>query len=57
MSIRIAAPGKINLYLNITGRREDGYHTMEMVLATVSLCDEVEIALREKGILFEKPEE
>ncbi len=52
MSIRIAAPGKINLYLNITGRREDGYHTMEMVLATVSLCDEVEIALREKGIRF-----
>ena len=31
------AYAKINLTLNITGRREDGYHTLESVMHTVSL--------------------
>lgn len=35
------APAKINLSLDILGRRADGYHEMRMVMQTVSLCDTV----------------
>lgn len=36
-----AAPAKVNLALDILGRRPDGYHEMRMVMQTVSLCDTV----------------
>lgn len=38
-----SAPCKINLALDILGRREDGYHDMYMVMQTVSLCDSVTV--------------
>ncbi len=38
---RQAAPAKINLALDILGRRPDGYHEMRMVMHAVSLCDAV----------------
>ena len=31
------APAKVNLALDILGRRRDGYHEMRMVMQTVSL--------------------
>lgn len=37
------AYAKINLTLNITGRREDGYHTLDTVMQTVSLYDTVKV--------------
>lgn len=40
-SISLNAYAKINLFLNITGKRPDGYHTLETVMHTISLCDEV----------------
>ena len=39
MVMRIKAYAKINLALDITGRREDGYHLLDMVMHTISLCD------------------
>ncbi len=45
------AHAKLNLMLNISGVREDGYHTVETVMQTVSLADLVEVTLRpKKGI-------
>lgn len=35
------APAKVNLALDILGRRRDGYHEMRMVMQTVSLWDTV----------------
>ena len=35
------AKAKINLYLDVTGKRADGYHLLETVMHTVSLCDTV----------------
>ena len=35
----IICPAKINLFLEITGRREDGYHTLDTLMHTVSLAD------------------
>ena len=37
------AYAKINLSLDVIGRREDGYHNIRTVMQTVSLCDIVEI--------------
>nr|WP_325300028.1 4-(cytidine 5'-diphospho)-2-C-methyl-D-erythritol kinase [uncultured Oscillibacter sp.] len=42
-----AAPAKVNLALDILGRRPDGYHEMRMVMQAVSLCDTV--TLEEAG--------
>lgn len=45
----VDTPAKINLILNITGRREDGYHTLRSVMQTVSLYDRVLVRPTEGG--------
>lgn len=47
--ITLTAYAKLNLYLDITGRRDDGYHLLETVMQSVSLADYVKIALKESG--------
>ena len=39
--IQLKAMGKINLGLDILGKREDGYHDVRMVMQTVYLYDNV----------------
>ena len=39
------APAKLNLTLDILGKRPDGYHELRMVMQTVSLCDDVTVTL------------
>jgi len=39
--MKLYAPAKVNLALDILGRREDGYHDMKMVMQSISLCDTV----------------
>ena len=43
MTIQEYAYAKLNLSLDVTAKREDGYHDMLMVMQTVSLCDELSI--------------
>lgn len=43
VSIHIDAPAKINLHLAVGPMRTDGYHEVETVLQTVSLCDRIEV--------------
>ena len=43
------AYAKLNLSLDVTGRREDGYHDMLMLMQTVSLCDTLRIRFRDDG--------
>lgn len=47
MTERVKAYAKINLHLDIRGIREDGYHDVETVMQTVSLCDTVTVTLRD----------
>ena len=37
--LSLRSPAKLNLMLNITGRREDGYHLLETVFQFIDLCD------------------
>ncbi|MDF3048162.1 MAG: ispE [Candidatus Midichloriaceae bacterium] len=39
----IKAPAKINLFLNIIGKRADGYHLLESLFAPLALHDEITI--------------
>lgn len=41
--LRAPAYAKINVFLDVTGVREDGMHTLATVMQTVSLCDTVEV--------------
>ena len=40
------ANAKINLYLDVVSRREDGYHNLISLMQTVSLCDVVTVEYR-----------
>lgn len=42
-SVTVRAPGKINLYLAVGDRRDDGYHDLTTVFQAVSLVDEVTV--------------
>lgn len=37
--IRVASPAKINLFLHITGRRNDGYHELQSIFQLIDLYD------------------
>ena len=45
--VTVKAYAKINLHLDICGIRNDGYHDVETVMQTVSLCDEVTVSFSE----------
>lgn len=41
--VRLKARAKINLTLDVTGKREDGYHLLETIMQTVALYDGVSL--------------
>ena len=43
-SVRLRAPAKLNLALAVTGERDDGYHELRSVFATLDLADDVFVA-------------
>jgi 4-diphosphocytidyl-2-C-methyl-D-erythritol kinase len=49
MKCTVKAPAKINLSLDVTGKREDGYHLLETVMQTIDLCDIITVDVEEKG--------
>ena len=46
------AYAKINISLDVTARRDDGYHDMAMVMQTVSLCDDVRLGFTDGSRIF-----
>jgi len=48
----VPAPAKVNLFLHVTGRRTDGYHTIESLFALTDLCDTVTLTARDDGAIL-----
>lgn len=44
-SVQLKTYAKINLSLDVTGVREDGYHEVSMVMQAVDLCDELSVTV------------
>ena len=52
MTLEKKSPCKINLLLNILGRRPDGFHEIETVLQPVPLCDDLALTRTASGIML-----
>ena len=50
-ALTVPAPAKVNLFLHVTGRRADGYHTLESLFALVDLADSITLARRDDGAI------
>ncbi|KAF1073028.1 4-(cytidine 5'-diphospho)-2-C-methyl-D-erythritol kinase [Variovorax sp.] len=47
----LPAPAKLNLFLHVTGRRDDGYHLLQSVFMLIDWCDTLHVELRGDGQL------
>ena len=47
----LPAPGKLNLFLHILGRRPDGYHELQTVFRLIDRCDRVGLRVRRDGVI------
>jgi len=48
-SVTINAPAKINLFLEVLNKREDGFHNINSLFQAVSLFDRLEISIKHKS--------
>ena len=53
----LSAPAKINLFLQVTGRRSDGYHELRSLMCCVDVCDTITLNMQAPadGIACEHP--
>ncbi len=45
------APAKLNLFLHVVGRRQDGYHLLQTVFRLIDFSDQLSFGLRADGII------
>jgi len=48
-TLDLPAPTKLNLFLHVTGRRDDGYHTLQTLFRLLDFGDTVHLTLRDDG--------
>ena len=49
-TVKEMAYAKINLFLDVTSRREDGFHNLRTIMHTISLCDELTVCRLSSGV-------
>jgi 4-diphosphocytidyl-2-C-methyl-D-erythritol kinase len=47
----LPAPGKLNLFLHVIGKRPDGYHELQTVFRLIDRCDRVGVRARRDGAI------
>lgn len=55
MGLEISSPAKVNLFLRVCGKRDDGYHEIESLMHPVSLSDNVLLEPGGKGVEIRCP--
>ncbi len=50
--VTVTAPAKLNLSLDVTGTDGRGYHTLDMIMQTVSVYEKVTVMPRQEGIVL-----
>lgn len=48
-AVTLAAPAKLNLFLEVLGRRSDGYHELATLMVAIDWCDTLEISSVAEG--------
>ncbi|MFN0056654.1 MAG: 4-(cytidine 5'-diphospho)-2-C-methyl-D-erythritol kinase, partial [Planctomycetales bacterium] len=48
-AVTVAAPAKLNLFLKVLGKREDGYHELETLMVSVGLYDTLQLKADPSG--------
>ena len=51
--MKILSPAKINLFLQVTGKRPDGYHELFSLMCCVNLCDTISLQFGLESIRIE----
>jgi len=49
--ITIKSPAKINLHLEVIGKREDGFHELAMIMQNIDLSDYLEFQINNEGLI------
>jgi len=49
--LTLKSPAKINLFLEVLKKRDDGYHEIVSLIQAVDLCDELVLEKRKKGVV------
>src|ERR1700692_679821 len=50
------APAKLNLFLHVTGRRADGYHSLQTAFRLIDLADTLRFTARaERSVTLQRP--
>jgi 4-diphosphocytidyl-2-C-methyl-D-erythritol kinase len=51
--LKLKSPGKINVRLDVLNKRSDGFHDLRMINTAVSVFDDIEFELIERGIVVD----
>jgi len=49
--LTVPAPAKLNLFLHVTGRRDDGYHLLETLFVALDFGDTITLTNRADGVI------
>ena len=48
--MELKAYAKINISIDVLGKRDDGYHDVRMIMQSIDLCDVINFSPRDEGI-------